>query len=235
MKFINQLIAGLLLLGSTVPVYAADVPQLTVRGAATIAVPADRTLIELAVETGADNAKQAIEENSEIMIRIISVLEELGLAEDEFATGQLQLQPQWNYSTQEGAPAEIIGYRASNRVSVRTTHQSVIGQLIVAATDAGANTLGQLSFDLSKPRKYRSEAIVKATENAFSDARALAAAADMRIVRVAELRLDDALPPRPVMLAAEVFSANRSAPPIKPGDVSLHAAVTLVCEIAPNR
>jgi uncharacterized protein YggE len=233
MKVSGRIIGCLLMLVISAPVYAENVPQLSVRGEATIEVPADRTLVEIGVGTDGENAKRAMEENSEIMIRVISALEEVGLANDEYETGQLQLRPQWHSVVGEG-PATIIGYRASNRVRVKTTNQALVGDLITVATDAGANDIGRLSFDLSNPRMYRSEAIAKATENAFSDARALAAAADMRIVRVSELRLDNASPPRPVMMA-EAFSVKGAAPPIKPGDVSLRASVSLVCEIAPNR
>lgn len=233
MKFTNRLLLGALVLIFSLPVCAAEVPQLTVRGEATIEVPADRTLLQIGVASDASSAKLAMEENSELMIRIISALEEVGLADDEYETGQLQLRPQW-HSVAGEEPPTIIGYRATNRIRVKTTRQGVLGELVLVATEAGANEIGQLAFDLSNPRKYRSEAIDKATENAFSDARALAAAADMRIVRVSELRLDNAAPPRP-MLAAEAFSARRAAPPIKTGDVTLRASVTLVCEIAPNR
>ena len=105
---------------------------------------------------------------------------------------------------------------------------------LVVKTDAGANSIDSISFDLADPRTHRAEAIAAAAANARSDAAALAGAADLKLLHILGISLDEAgwQPPIPLMSAGRMAMAETAmAPPIEPGEIIVRAGVTIVYEI----
>ncbi len=216
-----------------------ELPRLSVRGEAILHVPADQLNLRIGVVTAAQSAEAALAENTEKMDRVVKALQRVGLTRDEYQTGQFQIQPQWSPRPRQ-APAEwrpeIVGYSVTNGVNLRTQKVSLAGKLIGAAAETGANEIGALFFDLADPRQYRDEAIGAATANAIADARSLAAAASVRLLRVLSLTLDQAVA-TPVRVQTEayaeraVLAMDGPAPPITSGDVTVRAQVLLVYQI----
>ncbi len=218
----------------------AVVPVLTVRGAAQLEKPADQLRIRVGVVTESDEAPTALRENSRQMNDVIDALKRTGLTDKEYQTSQFQIQPVYTRRPRQ-APvdwkARIIGYRVSNSLNVKTKKLDLAGELIQAANEAGANSIDSISFGLADPRTHRSEAIRVATANAIADATTLAAAAGLRLVRVLSITLDQAAAPRPIpiqRMSAGMAMAEAAPPPIQPGDVTVHASVTVQYEIAAN-
>ena len=69
----------------------------------------------------------------------------------------------------------IIGYTASNTVEVTTYDLSLIGKLIDTANQAGANSVGNLSFGLQNPEPVTEQALGQAAKQAQAHANAIAA------------------------------------------------------------
>lgn len=216
---------------------------LTVTGEAQLERPSDQLTIRLGVVTEGEDAQAAMQENSRRMNAVIAALEEAGLTKDEYQTSQFQIHPQYSRPPRGQAPPadwkpQIIGYQIANRVIVETKKLELIGRLLEAATESGANSIDSINFDLADPRKHRGEAIKAATQNARSDAQALASAAGQRLVRVLSINLDHAMAEPPVPLPmrgrAAAMEAAAETPPINPGDVTVRANVTIVYEIAPE-
>jgi uncharacterized protein YggE len=226
--------------GAMQPASPARAPAtLTVMGEAQLDRPADELQIRLGVVTDGQDAQTAMQENSRRMNDVIVSLEEVGLTKDDYQTGQFQIQPQYSrpprgQQPQDWKPA-IMGYQVINRIIVETTKLELIGRLLEAATEAGANSIDSISFGLADHRKHRAEAIKAATQNARFDAQALAEAAGQRLVRVLSINLDHAMaePPPPVpMMGRAVAMEAVDTPPINPGDITVRATVTIVYEIA---
>ena len=219
----------------------AVVPVLTVRGDAQLDKPADELRIRVGVVTESDEATIALRENSRQMNDVIDALKKTGLTDKEYQTSQFQIQPMYTRRPRQ-APVDwkpkIVGYRVSNSLNVKTKKLELAGELIQAANEAGANSIDSISFGLADPRTHRAEAIRAATANALTDARTLAEAAGLRLVRVLSITLDQAAapPPIPIMqrMSAGMAMAEAAPPPIQPGDVTVHANVTVVYEITAN-
>ncbi len=218
---------------------SSTVPSLTVRGDAELHKPADQLRIRIAVVTEATLAAAALDDNTKRMRAVVEALEKAGLAADDYETGHFSLRPKYSRRPRGGDPEwqpQIVGYEVTNSLSVKTKKLGLAGTLIEAANRAGANAIDSINFDLADPRIHRGEAITTAATNARSDAAVLARAADVRLVRVISVTLDQASwqPPPPMMMArAEGLAAEAAAPPIQPGDVTVVAGVTIVYEIAP--
>ena len=215
------------------------VPSLTVRGDAQLEKPADELRIHVGVVTESDEAPTALRENSRQMKDVIDALKKTGLTDKEYQTSRFQIQPVYTRRPRQ-APvdwkAKIIGYRVSNSLNIKTKQLDLAGELIQAANEAGANSIDSISFGLADPRTHRAEAIRAATANALTDARTLAEAASLRLVRVLSITLDQAAAPRPTpiqrMSAGMAMAEAGIPPPIQPGDVTVRANVTVIYEIA---
>jgi uncharacterized protein YggE len=217
-----------------------SIPKLTVRGQAELNKPADQLRLQVGVVTEAPQAESALGDNSRKMQSVVEALKKAGLGAGEYETGSFSLQPVYSQrprSAEAEWQPKIVGYRVSNTLNVKTKKLDMAGKLIQAANDAGANSIDSISFDLADPRTHRAEAIAAAAANARSDAGALSQAADVKLVRILGISLDEAgyQPPIPLMQAGRMAMAETAmAPPIEPGEIVVRAGVTIVYEIAPQ-
>lgn len=215
-----------------------DIPRLTVKGESHIEVPADLLRLNIGVQTEDEEAPRAVDRNSRQTRDVIDAIELAGLTEDEYETGRFRLRPVYSRRPRAAEPdwkPQIIGYEVLNSIAVKTTRLDLAGDLIAAANKAGANTIDTVGFDLADRRTGREEAIAEATANAIADARTLARAASLDLLRILSIHLDHRSEP-----ASLEFSRGRVAsamtgekPPLTPGTVAVEATVTIVYEIAP--
>jgi uncharacterized protein YggE len=215
------------------------IPKLTVRGKADLEKPADQLAITIGVVSEHADAREALDDNSTRMNDVFEVLERAGLDRDEFETGRFRVRPVYERrprgADQDWAP-RILHYEVANSVIVKTEKLDLAGDLIDAATQAGANDINDIRFDLARPRAHRQEAITKATGHAVKDATTLAAAAGVRLVRLLSISLDQATSQsqRRSRGVSALAGPESATPPIAAGDVTVSASVTLVYEIAPS-
>ena len=93
-------------------------PMITVSGEATVSVAPDLAQIDAGVTSDAKTAREASEANNAAMGKVLLALKGAGIAEKDYQTSRLSLQPQYAPKL-SGGPSPIVGYRASNRVTVR--------------------------------------------------------------------------------------------------------------------
>lgn len=233
----RMVLSALLLLVATAA--AAQTPaQLTVRGEAQLQVAADEAQMQIAVLSRERLAEQALEENSARLRQVEAALRKAGLDEGEYRTGRFRIEPVWSRrpkSAPDDWQPQVIGYSVRNSLHVETQKLVQVGELIEAAIGAGADSIEGLQFGLASPQVHRADAIASAVAHAQSDARALAEAASLRLVRLISLNLDNALIalPTPRMAVMAETMALKAPPPVIPGEVPVRATVTLSYEVAP--
>ena len=219
-----------------------DLAQLTVRGTAEIDVPADEVRLSIGVVSEGEDAEDVLRENTRKVRAVLAALGRLGLTDEEYDTGRFDVRPQYSRrprGAEDDWRPRIIGFQVQNVLTVTTTRLDLAGPVIAAANEAGANTVQVLGFGLAEPDAQRERAIREATRSALRDAKAMADAAGVELVRILRIRLDDANTPRgPIaspMMEASARMAMDAAPPIDAGDVTVRASVTTVHEIRPAR
>jgi len=208
----------------------------TVRGLAELSVPADQAVFTLALITEGKSSEQILSENSQQMEKVLTALRRTGLDGKEMTTGQFTIDPLWSQRSGKSSDftrPQIIGFRVSNQILVQTLKLDLVGKLIAAAVDAGANRVNGLRFGLSAPRSYQQEAIRVATRKAHEDATVLVDAGGGKLGRLVSLSLDDA---RSISVAApRAMYAEKAvasiAPPLSASDVTVRATVTAVYAI----
>jgi len=217
----------------------AIIPQLTVRGNATIQVPADQLQIQVGVTTEAKTVKQALRENTVKIQAIKKVFKEIGLSKKEYKTGRFQVQPRWSTRPPQYHglwQPKITGYRVNNHFSIKTRQIELGGKIIESCTRAGANTINSIIFNLATPQMYRTQAITAATTNARADANALASAAELNLGAVLNISLNNAAstPLRSRSMAFSAGMAKSTAPSLNlsPGEVTVQASVTITYKVS---
>ncbi|WP_052236479.1 SIMPL domain-containing protein [Candidatus Protochlamydia amoebophila] len=215
---------------------SSNLPQLTVKGEATIFKPADQLEMSVSVVTQDPESKKAVQANNEKMRKVVGQLTDLGLNVQDYQTGHFTIQPIYHYmdSIEKKEASTITHYEVTNTIHIKTSKLSLIEKIIGIAVEAGANQLSQINFNLNNPQAYRQEVIQLATQNAFEDANALAKAANVRLVRVLSLDLDpnqqNYSTPR-MLMATKQSSENTYGVPIEIGQVEMRANVHVIFEI----
>jgi len=150
------------------PALAQTVPpaMISVTGEATVSVPPDLAQIDAGVTSEAKTAREASDANNAAMGKVLLALKGAGIEEKDYQTSRLSLQPE-SAPNRPGGPATIVGYRASNRVTVRLHDVSKVASVIDMLVAAGANDIGGINFTVSQASKLLDDA----REQAIADAR----------------------------------------------------------------
>jgi len=162
--FAAAIAAGALL---AAPAQAEVIPPaaISVTGEATVSVPPDLAQIDGGVTSEAKTAREASDANNAAMGKVLLALKGAGIEEKDFQTSRLSLQPQ--SAPNRTGPSAIVGYRASNRVTIRLRDVTKVANVIDTLVGAGANEIGGINFMVSQASKLLDEA----RERAVADAR----------------------------------------------------------------
>lgn len=231
----KQIFLVLFLISTHAFAYDPDVPTLKLCSQAILKKPSDELQLKMGVINLGETAQAALAENSVRMEAVIASLEAAGLTKKDYETGRFSIQPTYTPYPKD-PPADwkpsINGYEVSNSILIHTEKLDMAGKLIDVANKAGANSISDISFSLRNPRIYWHEALGEATANAISDAHAMASVAQVNLLRVLSITLDEMHVSSPHVNASYLSkSMSGSAPPIEPGEVTLTATVSIAYEI----
>jgi uncharacterized protein YggE len=204
-------------------------PVITVTGEGRVDDAPDMATISLGVTSEGTTAADAMRTNSDEMTRVLGNLEAAGIAARDMQSSGLSLQPNWQHDSASGT-SRIIGYIASNTLTVRVRALDTLGGVLDAAVKDGANTLNGVAFGLADPRPALDEARKRAVADAKARAELLAGAAGVKLGRILSIsESGGALPPMPAYrMAADAFAA---AVPVAAGEVAMQASVTIVWQL----
>jgi uncharacterized protein YggE len=200
---------------------AADTPAgktITVTGNGTVRTVPDRAGFDFSVTSQATTAKAALARNADEAAAVIAALKNAGIPAADLQTGQVSLNPQFNQ-----AGTDVVGYIASNTVSVKTTIARA-GAVVDAAVNAGANGVSGPSLSRSDSDALYRDALKNAVADAREKATALAAASGLALGGV-QVIVEGAQSSPPIAFAAK--DAAASGTPIEPGTQEIDASVTV--------
>jgi len=223
-------LALVLLLGAPALAETSDAfpPAISVTGEANISVPPDLAFVDAGVATDAKTAREASENNNTAMAKVLAALKAANMDARDIQTSRLSLQPQ--YAPNRGGPAPIVGYRASNRVTVRIHDVSKVGGTIDTLVGAGANDIGNVAFAVSQASKLLDDAREKAVADARRKAEIYAKAAGVTLG--APLSISEESRPQPVFRGKLAAPMAAAAPtPIAQGEETLSVSVSVTWAI----
>lgn len=215
-----------------------NVPSLTLNAQATLQRNPDELTMTVGVVSIGSTAEKALDENNDKMHAIIASLEKMGMTKSEYQTSQFSIHPTYTPYPKDAPPdwrAAINGYEVNNSILIKTDRIAQAGHIIDRVNKAGANSIDNISFGLKDSRLYWEEAVKAAVGNARADAEAMAAVADVALVRLLLISLDGRNVVQPRVNAVRFAKMEMaSAPPIEAGEFSVTAGVSVTYEIAPK-
>jgi uncharacterized protein YggE len=208
---------------------AADLRLLTVTGTATLRAAPDRAVVQLGVETEAATAQAALADNSTRMAKVVDALLQLGVQPPNMQTSSIQLTPVYA-NGRPGEPPRLVGYRASNTLSIELADLTRVGVVIDAAVMSGANQVQGVSFRLADESSLRQRVLLMAGQNALAKARALAEGLQITLTGVHSAQ-EVGYQVTPVNERAG--GALDAATPVLPGELVIQASVQVQFRIGP--
>jgi uncharacterized protein YggE len=209
----------------------AEMPAavISVTGEAHISVPPDLAEINAGVSSDAKTAREASDANSAAMGKVLLVLKSAGIDTKDYQTSQLSLQPESSIP-KPGAPATIIGYRASNRVTIRLRDVTKVANVIDALVKAGANDIGGIQFMVSQASKLLDDAREQAIADARRKAEIYAKAAGVTLGAPLSIS-EEGGASRPVFARLAVATAAAAPMSIAQGEETLSITVSVAWAI----
>ena len=205
-------------------------PVVVTTGEATVKRAPDRAWVTIAAESRARTAKEAQALNADAMSAVMQKLKAASLAADAIRTAGYELHPEFDH--RDGRQT-LRGYVARNTIEVRIDQLDKVGQVFELAVGSGATSVGGVRFDLKDRAAAEREALAGAVADARARADAAAKAAGMTIERVLRIEEDRGSGrPEPVMYRQTLsVEASAAVVPITPGEIEVHAVVTLTAAI----
>jgi uncharacterized protein YggE len=218
------------------PLSADKERTITVTGTGSVYAVPDIAKFSTGVVTEGDTSADAMQKNAQLMDAVVNAIKSSGIPEKDIRTSRVTLEPVYNYYSQPQGSTEkpkIVGYRATNTVTVTIRDMSRIGTTIDAANNAGANKVNGVSFELSDEMAadtYK-QALKKAVGDGSDKAKTIADAAGTGAITLKSVSESGQYYPQPVYMemapkAAGVTSAATT--PVSPGEQKVQATVSMV-------
>jgi len=209
------------------------VSELHVSGVAEVRLDPDLAQVRLGVTEEAPVAGDAQAAVNQVAQAILDAVEALGIDSNEIQTSRLTLHPVYEHG--ERRKPKVVGFRASNTVSIRVHDLTLLGPVIDGAVSAGGNEVQGIQFLLEYDDSARLQALQQAVAEAQGKAQAMAEALGQPLGRVLQAQEGGAQVRRPMYQEAMVMraSAADASTPVAQGKVTVSATVNLVYQLGP--
>jgi uncharacterized protein YggE len=190
----------------------------------------DVAIISAGVVTRAPTASAAIEENAARMERVRAALRRAGIADRDIQTSSINLSPDYRYN--ENQPPQLVGYTASNSLSIRFRDIRSTGRILDALVAQGANQIHGPNLTIDEPEQALDEARTRAVAKGRARAELYARALGMRVVRLLSVSESGGYavpPPMPVAMAVAERGAADTA--IEPGEQKVQVSLAMSFEL----
>lgn len=229
-KKIILLLAMSLLLA--VPAFASEAPKTVVQvsGSSHKEITPDVARMTISINTVNANLEKAKNENSIIVNRVFVALDEQGVKKEQIKTSTYQVDPIYNY--EKDRLPKLEGYRVTNTLEVRTSIDKV-GVLVNEVTNAGANEIHSIRFEVANETDSKNEALRDAVADAVKKAEVIADALNKRVARVTLVN-ESGISYYPLMVESRTLKAasmDGAVPNIAAGKVTIGANVQVTVEL----
>jgi len=192
---------------------------ITVTGIGSVTTVPDRGSLDLTVETRRQTAAAAMTQNGADVASVVAAVQKAGVAKADIRTAQVSLTP---LTSDDGTT--IVGYSASNTLTVTVKALAQAGTIVDAAVAAGANGISGPSLVRSDADSLYRQALKNAVADARQKAETLADAAGSHLAAVTAIVEGGGAVPVPF---ADKAAAATPTVTIEPGQQSIDASVTV--------
>jgi uncharacterized protein YggE len=218
--------------------------EISVTGIASKIIKPDKAVLNIGVETQAKTIAEAASMNSDIMNKVVSALNALGVDKDKISTNYYSIYPVYEQKQREDIaciqiyppPPEciaqvLVGYKVVNSLTITVNADADIGRIIDSSIAAGANQFYGVSFYVSQEMQNSivNELIEQAAIDAKNKAERALTPLGEKVGNVKSISIGYS----PIPIYSRVLSpAEQSSTPIFPEQqqVSVYVYVTFLIE-----
>jgi len=190
----------------------------------------DVAVISAGVVSRAPTATAALQQTANRMERVLAALKRAGIADRDIQTSNVNLNAEYRYPANQSP--QLVGYTASNTVTIRFRDIGNSGKVLDALVSEGANQINGPSLVVDKPEAALDEARAKAIAVGRARADLYARSLGMRVVRVVAVNESGGSypvpPPMPMYARAEAAQADTK---IMPGEQKLQVNLAMTFEL----
>jgi hypothetical protein len=194
--------------------------SITVTGTGAVSAVPNQSSFTFGVASRGATASEALATDSARMQKLIAALRGAGIASDALQTSSVSLSPRMS----DNGDA-VVGYDASNSVTVTIKGIDKAGAIVDAAVAAGANQVAGPNLTVSDQSALYAKALSAAVADARGKAQALASASGLRVGAVTSVAEENNTP-SPVPYAQAKLASGST--PIEAGSQQITATVTVV-------
>lgn len=209
-------------------------PTISVSGEGTVEAQPDRAVISVGVVTREKNPSAVQAANARVATSVINSIVALGIERRNISTGNYSFNPVYRHT--ENGKRIPEGYEATNSVTIIVDDLNLVGKIIDAALNHGANHVNSLNFGLRDKAAYQDQALRLAVLDAKRKAEVAAAALGKIIVSVRSVSINSShvsAPRNYKMANARVEDAAAEyETPIESGTLTCSANVHVEFEIS---
>jgi len=190
----------------------------------------DRAFVNVTAETRAKSPRDAQRLNADAMTALQQRLAQARIPKEAMRTLGYDIQQEFDVIQGKRVPREFV---ARNTLEVRVDEIAQLGELLDAAVQSGATSVGGVRFDVKDRAAAEREALRLAVVDARARADAAAAGAGRgidRIVRIEDARDGPIVMARPMMSMAAARMSDAPTP-VEPGVIEIRAHVTLTAAL----
>ena len=202
----------------------------SVTGEGKVSVPPDIAVVSAGVQSQGATVKIAQDQLNKNMNAVSAAVKAAGVDAKDIQTSGYSINPMYDY---RAGGQKITGYQATSNLMIKVRAIDSASRVIDAATAAGANQIGGISFDVDDKTKAQNEARQKAVAEAKSKAENAAKIAGFSLGKIINYSEDFGNAPRPIPMLAKADMAGGSEVPtqIETGSNEIVVTVTLSYQI----
>ena len=206
---------------------------ISVSADAKVSATPDIAMLSFGVKTGRQpTAKAAMALVTKNMAAVLSAVKKLGVEEKDITTANFWLSPSYDYTSSGEIPR---GFEVNQTLSVKVRDLDNVGDILTAATNAGANQAGSINFSIDNADALKADARTQAIAKAKAKAEVLAQSLGMHLGRITGFSEDGAYSPRPMMMAKTMDmgmgGGGEAAVPLPSGEQEIVSNVTITYEL----
>jgi uncharacterized protein len=233
----NCIRAVLVLVAASLPLktpaaLAHDEPQKrTISLVATGAVKTtpDKVDISTGVTSEAKSAREALDQNTEAMAKVVEALKGEGIEPKDIQTTNFSVSPVYE-QRKEGTAPFIVGYRVTNAVRITVRDTKKLGAILDKVVSLGANQIDSIEFGVDEAQVLKDEARKLALKNVTDNAKLYAEAAGVGLSQILSISEEESsYQPRFAPAATRMEMAKNV--PIESGTASVEVRVRVTWEI----
>lgn len=196
-------------------------------GTGKVTVKPDVAFVNAGIRIQAQTVKSAQEQINTIINKVSAEVKSLGVEAKDIQTTNYNVNPDYDFSA---GTQKIKGYTASTTLAIKMKDIDKINNVIDAVTQAGANEISGITFDVDDKAKIENEAREKAVAQAKKKAEDAAKIAGFKLGRIINYS-EGSYDPQPGLFRATEVNIAQEKTQLEPGSSEISITVTLSYEI----